>query len=129
LVGTFWYRTFGRNPFFPRFCPLFDGPSPPFEGSSRKISQNGAPSKSYSTQNTVHTIPYQIYQPASAGNLPIPAKLPVNRWDATLDEMDDYYCNKISLCPKYIEWTRLSDKLEMIYCKKKIVSQSMKVNC
>ncbi len=32
--------------------------------------------------------------------------------------MDDYYCNKISLCPKYIEWTRLSDKSEMIHCKK-----------
>jgi hypothetical protein len=29
-------------------------------------------------------IPYQIYQPASASNLPIPAKLPVNRWDTTL---------------------------------------------
>jgi hypothetical protein len=29
-------------------------------------------------------IPYRIYQPASAGNLPIPAKLPVNRWDTTL---------------------------------------------
>jgi hypothetical protein len=52
------YRTFGGNPFFPRFCPLFDGPSSPFEGgSSRKISQNGAPAKSYSTKNTVHTIP------------------------------------------------------------------------
>jgi hypothetical protein len=51
------YRTFGRNPFFPCFCPLFDGPSPPFEGSSRKISQNGAPAKSYSTKNIVHTIP------------------------------------------------------------------------
>ena len=36
-----------------------------------------------------------------------------------MDEMDDYYRNKISLCPKYIEWTRLSDKSEMIYCKKK----------
>jgi hypothetical protein len=36
---------------------------------------------------TVQKIPYilyQIYQPASAGNLPIPAKLPVNRWDTTL---------------------------------------------
>jgi hypothetical protein len=51
------YRTFGGNPFFPCFCPLFDGPSPPFEGSSRKISQNGAPAKSYSTKNTLHTIP------------------------------------------------------------------------
>jgi hypothetical protein len=29
-------------------------------------------------------IPYQIYQPTRAGNLPIPAKPPVNRWDATL---------------------------------------------
>ncbi len=35
-----------------------------------------------------------------------------------MDEMDDYYRNKISLCPKYIDWTRLSDKSEMIYCKK-----------
>jgi hypothetical protein len=35
-----------------------------------------------------------------------------------MDEMDDYYRNKISLCPKYIEWTRLSGKSEMIYCKK-----------
>ncbi len=29
-------------------------------------------------------IPYQIYQPTRAGNLPIPAKSPVNRWDTTL---------------------------------------------
>ena len=35
-----------------------------------------------------------------------------------MDEMDDYYHNKISLCEKYIEWTRLSDKSEMFYCKK-----------
>ncbi len=32
--------------------------------------------------------------------------------------MDDYYCNKISLCPKHIEWTTLTDKLVMFYCKK-----------
>ncbi len=51
------YCTFCGNPFFPCFCPLFDGPSPPFEGSSRKILQNGAPVKSYSTKNTIHTIP------------------------------------------------------------------------
>ncbi len=51
------YRTFGGNPFFPRFCPLFDGPSPLFEGSPRKISQKGAPAKLYSIKNTVHTIP------------------------------------------------------------------------
>ena len=35
-----------------------------------------------------------------------------------MDEMDDYYRNKISLCPKYIEWTRLSDNSEMFYCEK-----------
>ena len=35
-----------------------------------------------------------------------------------MDEMDDCYRNKISLCPKYIEWTRLSDKSEMFYSKK-----------
>ncbi len=45
------YRTFGGNPFFPRYQ------SPPLEGSSRKISQKGAPAKSYSTKNTVHTVP------------------------------------------------------------------------
>jgi hypothetical protein len=82
LGKDLWYHTFGENPFFAHFCPLFDGPSPPFEGSSRKISQNGAPAKSFSTK--IPYIPYQIYQPASAGNLPIPAKLPVNRWDTTL---------------------------------------------
>ncbi len=34
-----------------------------------------------------------------------------------MGEMDDYYRNKISLCLKYIEWTRHSDRSEMIYCK------------
>ncbi len=33
---------------------------------------------------TYAVIPYQIYQPARAGNLPIPAKLPVYRWSTTL---------------------------------------------
>jgi hypothetical protein len=36
------------------------------------------------TVQKIPYIPYRIYQPASAGNLPIPAKLPVNRWDTTL---------------------------------------------
>jgi hypothetical protein len=36
------------------------------------------------TVQKIPYIPYQIYQPASACNLPIPAKLPVNRWDTTL---------------------------------------------
>ncbi len=37
LVGMFRYCTFGGNPFFPSqggFCPLFDGPSPSFEGKT-----------------------------------------------------------------------------------------------
>ncbi len=38
-----------------------------------------------------------------------------------MDEMDDYYRNKISLSPKYIEWTRLSDNTTMIYCQKTYV--------
>ena len=33
-------------------------------------------------------IPYRIYQPTRAGNLPIPAKPPVNRWDATLEKRE-----------------------------------------
>ena len=43
--------------------------------------------------------------------------LKVLKSQTTMDEMDDYYRNKISLCPKYIEWTRLSDKSEMFCCK------------
>ncbi len=43
---------------------------------------------------TVQKIPNQIYQPASADNLPIPAKLPVNRWSTTLETLDPIwgYC-------------------------------------
>ncbi len=53
------YHTFGGNPFFPRFCPLFDGPSP-FGGefpqnftkrSSRRILQY----KKYRTYHTEYT--------------------------------------------------------------------------
>ncbi len=83
---AFWHRTFGGNPFFPlkgRLLPPFFGekkvPTKFTKRSPRKISQNAAPAKSYSTQNTD-----RIYRPASASNLPIPAKLPVYRWDATL---------------------------------------------
>jgi hypothetical protein len=35
-----------------------------------------------------------------------------------MDEMDDYYRNKISLSPKYIEWTKLPDESEIFYCNK-----------
>ena len=33
---------------------------------------------------TLIPIPYRIYHPKRAGNLPIPANPPVNEWDATL---------------------------------------------
>jgi hypothetical protein len=62
-LPLFWNND-GKDKPKGQICPLakkevflFDGPSPPFEGSSRKISQNGAPAKSYSAKNTVHTIP------------------------------------------------------------------------
>ena len=35
-----------------------------------------------------------------------------------MDEMDDYYRNKIGLSQKNIEWTNLPDESEMFYCKK-----------
>ncbi len=62
LGKDLWYRTFGGNPFFARFCPLFDGPSPPFEGefpqnftkwSARQILQY----KKYRTCHTEYTNP------------------------------------------------------------------------
>jgi hypothetical protein len=75
------YRTFGGNPFFACFCPLFDGPSPPLRGVQAKFHKKELPLNL--TVQKIPYIPYRIYQPASAGNLPIPAKLPVNRWDTT----------------------------------------------
>jgi len=33
---------------------------------------------------TLIPIPYRIYQPKRAGNLPIPANPPINKWDTTL---------------------------------------------
>jgi hypothetical protein len=61
------------TPFFPQreaSAPFFDGPSPLLKEklvpakftkrSSRKISQNGAPAKSYSTKNTEPNINRQV---------------------------------------------------------------------
>ncbi len=91
-VGTFWYCTFGGNPFFPSkggFCPLFDGSSPFFEEkiSSRQISKKEF-FQNFTKCSSPQIVQYKKYrteyQPASAGNLPITAKLPVNRWSTTL---------------------------------------------
>ncbi len=77
--GHFGIVHLAGTPFFPSkggFCSLFlvKKKFPPkfTKRSPRKISQNRAPAKSYSTQNT-----NRIYQPASASNLPIPAKLSI----------------------------------------------------
>ncbi len=71
-----------REPLFCSLLPPFCWTKPPFWGefpqnftkwSSGQILQ-------YKKYRTYHT----EYQPASAGNLSILAKLPVNRWDTTL---------------------------------------------
>jgi hypothetical protein len=51
------------------------------------------------TVQKIPCIPYQIYQPASAGNLPILANLPVKRWDATLDLSHAYAPASCGLVP------------------------------
>jgi hypothetical protein len=53
------YCTFGGNPFFPRFCPLFDGPSPPLRGVPTKFHKMGSHQilqyKKYRTYHTEYT--------------------------------------------------------------------------
>jgi hypothetical protein len=78
LVSYIW-----REPLFPLLLPPFLMDQAPL--------LRGVPAKFHKTElppnlivQKIPYIPYRIYQPASAGNLPIPAKLPVNRWDATL---------------------------------------------
>jgi hypothetical protein len=53
LVSYIW-----REPLFPLLLPPICGPS---KGNSHKISHNGAPAKSYSTKNTIHTIPNIVW--------------------------------------------------------------------
>ncbi len=67
----------GKNP----RCSLGGG-APLWRGVPAKFHKKELPPNL--TVQKIPYIPYQIYQPASAGNLPIPAKLPVNRWDTTL---------------------------------------------
>ncbi len=51
------YRTFGGNPLFVRFCPLFDGPSPTYEGVPAKFHK-----MELRPNLTVQEIPYIPYQ-------------------------------------------------------------------
>jgi hypothetical protein len=87
LVGTFWYHSFGGNPFFPQkggtgplfdgkggTGPLFDTASPPFaeKRSSRQTSNTD--------QNTDHPVK------SDTGKIPIPKKLLVTLpWYTTLE--------------------------------------------
>ncbi len=67
LVGTFRYPTFGGNPFFPSkgdFCPLFDGPSPPFEGQVRspQIYEKELP-QNFTKWSSCQILQYKITEP------------------------------------------------------------------
>ncbi len=81
-----------REPLFSlkgRLLPPFWWIKPPFWGKNKFLPnlQKGGPAKFQKMELppklTVQKIPTE-YQPASAGNLPIPAKLPLNRWSTTL---------------------------------------------
>ncbi len=83
-----------REPLFSlkgRLLPPFWWTKPPFWGKNKfpLNLQKGVPAKFHKMELppnlTVQIIPNQIYyQPTSAGNLPTPAKLPVNRWNTSL---------------------------------------------
>ncbi len=73
LVGT---------PFSLASAPFLMDQAPLVRGVPAKFHKMELPPNL--TVQKITYIPYRIYQLASAGNLPIPAKLPVNRWDTTL---------------------------------------------
>jgi hypothetical protein len=82
LVRTFGIVHLAGTPFCSLLPPIW-WTKPPFRG---EFPQNFAKwsSSQISQYKKIPYIPYRIYQPAVAGNLLIPAKLPVNRWDTTL---------------------------------------------
>ncbi len=84
------YRTFGGTPFLLISAPFL---------MDQATLLKGVPTKFHKmellpnlTVQKIPYIPYQRYQPTSAGNLPIPAKLPVNRWDTTLSKTKHLLC-------------------------------------
>ncbi len=88
LVSYIW-----QKPLFSlkgRLLPPFWWTKPPFWGKNNFLPnlQKGVPAKFHKMELPPNLTVQKYrteYQPASAGNLPILAKLPVNRWDATLD--------------------------------------------
>jgi hypothetical protein len=70
------------TPFSLASTPFLMNQAPLLRGVPTKFQKMELPPNL--TIQKIPYIPYRIYQPASASNLPIPAKLPINRWDATL---------------------------------------------
>jgi hypothetical protein len=72
------------TPFFPQreaSAPFWMDQAPRGKNKFPPILQNGVPAKFH---KIVCSNTDRIYRPASASNLPIPAKLPVYRWSTTL---------------------------------------------
>jgi hypothetical protein len=72
-----------------RLLPPFWWTKPPIWGKYKipPNLQKGVPAKFHKMELPPNLTVQKYrteYRPASAGNLPIPAELPVNRWDATL---------------------------------------------
>ncbi len=82
MVRTFGIVHLAGTPFPLASAPFLMDQAPLRRGVPAKFHKKELPPNL--TVQKIPYIPYQIYQPASAGNLPIPAKLPVNRWDTTL---------------------------------------------
>ncbi len=86
MVRTFGIVHLAGTPFSLASAPFLMDQAPLLRGVPAKFHKMELPPNL--TVQKIPYIPYRIYQPASAGNLPIPAKLPVNRWDTTLVFMD-----------------------------------------
>ncbi len=82
MVRTFGIVHLAGTPFLLASAPFLMDQAPLLREVPAKFHKMELPPNH--TVQKIPYIPYGIYQPASAGNLPIPAKLPVNRWDTTL---------------------------------------------
>jgi hypothetical protein len=81
-VRTFGIVHLAGTPFSLASAPFLMDQVPLWRGVPAKFHKKELPPNL--TVQKIPYIPYRIYQLASSGNLPIPAKLPVNRWDTTL---------------------------------------------
>jgi hypothetical protein len=81
-VKTFGIVHLAGTPFSLASAPFLMDQAPLLRGVPTKFHKVELPPNL--TVQKIPYIPYRIYQPANAVNLLIPAKLPVNRWDTTL---------------------------------------------